>query len=361
MDGKQNTKQYQLLLHELLSVEHELSDLRQILHCAPEAILITNLIAQIIYVNPAWEELTGYTLDEVKNKNPKFLQSGKTPKDMYRQLWQHLKNNQSFTHEKLINKKKDGTEFSAHTTTFPVMRLNSAVYYVQFLYDITEKKKDEQQRQELLSIVSHELKTPITVLKLLITNRLSSIKKLRISDLELMNKELDRLTDLINETLDISRIDSNRLHLDFTFFDLNQLIEEVFEQISFVLDGHKIVVETIPNLFVIADYNRIKQVLINFLTNALKYSKNGTVVQLKTFKHAKQIVVSVKDEGVGISEEMLPFVFDKSFQVIKQSTQGLGLGLYISAEIMRKHHGKIWVKSEEGKGSTFFFSLPLKL
>lgn len=352
---------YQLLLQEFLSAEHEISDLRQILHCAPEAIVITNLTAEIIYVNPAWEKLTGYTFDEVKDKNPRILQSGKTPREVYKKLWGNLKKNQSNTQEKMINKRKDGSEFVLHATTFPVLRMNIPIYYVQFLHDVTTKNKEEQQRKELLSMVSHELKTPITVLKLLISSRMKNIKKVKLEDLKIMNKELDRLTELINESLDISRIDSDRLNLDLRLVDLNQLVEEVFEQISFILDGHKIIVETVPNLFVIGDYNRIKQVLINFLTNSIKYSNTGTTVELNVSKHKKQVIVSVKDAGIGIPENKLPFVFDKNFQAKKQSTEGLGLGLYISAEIIKKHHGKIWVKSEEGKGSTFYFSLPLKV
>ncbi len=364
MNGKTENKIYtkashQLLLSELVSIEHELSDLRQILHSTPEAILVTNLKAEIIYVNPAWERLTGYTFDEVRGKNPKLLQSGKTPREFYKQLWQHLKNNRSFTQETMINKRKDGTEFNAKSTAFPVLQFYNPIYYVQFLHDVTEEKKEELQRKELLSMVSHELKTPVTVLKLLISSRLKNIKKLSVSDLELMKKELDRLTDLINESLDVSRLYSDRLNLDLRHFNLNQLVEEVFEQISFVLEGHKIVVETLPDLIVVADYNRIKQVLLNFLTNALKYSSIGTTVELKVNKIKRNVVVSVKDEGIGIPEKRLPFVFDKFFQVKSKNTEGLGLGLYISAEIINMHKGKIWVQSREGEGSTFYFSLPL--
>lgn len=352
---------YELLLNEFLSAENEISDLRQILHSAPDAILITNPSVEIIYVNPAWEKLTGYSFKEVQNKNPTFLQSAKTPREVYKQLWKNLKQLRSFSHDGYVEKRKDGSEFTAHSTTFPVLRFNAPIYYVQFLYDITEFCKENTQRRELLSFVAHELKTPITVMKLLLSNRIKSKKKFAAEDFDLMNRELDRLTSLINESLDISRIDSDRLHLNFSHFDLNQLIEEVFEQISLILEGHKITVETAPNLFVVADYNRIKQVLINFLTNAIKYSKAETIIELKVGKKAKQVVVSVKDEGIGINEDRLPYIFDKFFQVKKQSTEGLGLGLYICSEIIKKHHGKIWVKSQLGKGSEFFFSLPLKL
>lgn len=356
-----NKDRYNLLLNELASIEHELNDLRQILHSAPEAILITNLVDEIIYVNPAWEEIMGYSFDEVKDKKPNFLISGKDSKEDYKKLWKYLKKNQPYTNEKLVNKRKDKSEFIAYTTTFPVVCFNKPIYYVQFLHDITEEKKTEQERQELLSLVAHELKTPITVLKLLLSNRIKSKKKFTISDLTLMNKELDRLTDLINESLDISRIDSDRFYLNVTYFDLNQLIEEVFEQVAFILDGHKITIVSVPNLYVAADYNRIKQVLINFLTNAIKYSLPGTTIGLNVRILKKNIIVSVKDEGFGIPKDKLPFVFNKFVQVKKQNTEGLGLGLYISADIMHKHKGKIWVESKEGKGSTFYFSLPLRV
>lgn len=354
--------QTKFLLNELISAEYELGNLKQILNASSDAILITTTDVKIIYVNPAWEKLTGYTLPEVVGKNPKFLKSGKTPHTVYKKMWSQLRDNQSFSNEELINKKKDGTEFTAHSTTFPVTRLNTTVYYVQFLYDISESKEQEKQKQLILAIVSHELKTPITILKLLISKYSNPKKRYQIKqeDWQNMDKELNRLTQLIDESLDISKIDSNKLNLTPAIFDLNSLIEQIMEQLSVTVGKHKIYFSTIPSLIVVADPKRIKQVLLNLLTNALKFSPSESKVEINASKNKSYAIVTVKDNGIGISKEEQILIFDKSYQVQNKSSDGLGLGLYISKEIIKKHHGKIWVTSEEDQGSTFSFTLPLK-
>lgn len=339
----------------------ELKNLKQILDASSDSILITDPNTNILYTNPAWEKLTGYTSKEVEGKNPHFLQSGKTPKQIYKKVWQHLKKNQSFSHDNLINKRKDGTEFPAHSTYFPVLQDNKVLYYVQILYDISKQKKKEIQRQQLLSTVSHELKTPITVLKLLLSRFSTSKKRQCMKDQEwqTINQELDRLVMIINESLDISRIESNRLNIELIPSDLNQLIKETITHISIIAKDHTINYLPIKKTLVIIDPKRIKQVLINLLTNAIKFSPRNTKIKIKVSLKKHHALISIKDQGIGIPKPEQTLIFDQSYQIQKHSSEGLGLGLYISKEIIKKHHGKIWVQSKVGIGSTFLFTLPL--
>lgn len=355
-------QQNKLLLDQLISAESEIMNLTQILDACSDAILITSPESKIIYVNPSWEKLMGYSSPEVLGKNPKFLQSGKTPAKYYKNLRLNLHHRQPFTSDELINKRKDGTLFPAHSTIYPVTRLDTILYYVQFLYDISPQVEHENQRQQLLSIVSHELKTPITVLKLLISRYISAKnrRQVRVEDLQNIDKELDRLTQLIDESLDISKIESNKLNLNLTIFDLNNLIKETINQLSVIDQKHQIYFSSPDDLFVEADYKRIKQVLINLVTNAVKYSPDKDRVEINTKSNKKSIIVSVKDYGLGIPKEEQTLIFDKSYQIKKRSSDGLGLGLYICKEVIKKHHGKIWVKSQPGKGSIFFFSIPIR-
>jgi two-component system, OmpR family, sensor histidine kinase VicK len=333
----------------------------QIITDLPQAILITTALGGIIYVNPAWEKLTGYNLKEVKYKNPRFLKSGKTPKSLYKKMWDSLSKNQSITNEELINKTKEGIEFIAHSTIFPLTGQNKALYYIQILYDITKRKEEESQREQLLSIVSHELKTPITVMKLLCSQSLHNIKHKPVTanDIQTISYELDRLTELINESLDISRIDSNRLNFDLQIFDLSSLIKDVVQQTKIISQNHLLKVNIRSSLEVIADIKRIKQVLLNFITNAIKYSPPNTIITITGIKRSKEIIVAVSDNGIGIQKNKLNKIFERSFQIKSKSTEGLGLGLYIASEIIKKHRGKIWVESKYKVGSTFYFSLPI--
>lgn len=359
----QYQEQSRFLLNKLVQAEYELTNVKQILEACSDAILITTPDAKIVYVNPAWEKLTGYSFLEVEGKNPRFLKSGKTPPKIYKKLWSNLTGGKSFSNEQLIDKRKDGSEFLAHSTTFPVSRFDSILYYVQFLFDISKRKQLEDLKSEFLSVVSHELKTPITVLKLLAQSRLAQRKKngtitIKSRDLEMIDYELDRMTRLINDMLDISKIENNKLNLNLIQFNLNELIAEVLRNMQLISKNHKLEYINNTNLIIIADRQRINQVLVNLIINAIKYSPEGTTVKINVEEIKNRVQVSIADEGIGISIEKQSQIFQRFYQVHNNSTGGFGLGLYISKEILKKHKGNIWVESKEDIGSTFYFILP---
>lgn len=364
-----NGQQYKALIeqitYELETVESENDILRRILAASSDPILITTPDAKIMYVNPAWERLTGYTFEEIEGQNPKFLNSGKTPKKVFKQLWNALINGQSFITEEVIDKRKDGSEYQIHSTYFPVMKNNQPIFFVQLLHDITHRKHLEDLKKEFLSAAAHELKTPITVLKLMSQMHLKKSKeqgadKITHEELLSMDHELHRLTELIDDILDSTRIETGKLRLSLERTDLISIVSATIKKMQIYASDHMLIfLESDERISVIADKNRLEQVLINLLSNAIKYSSKGTMITVTIKKEKSKAIVSVADQGIGILKKDIPSVFDRFYQVERYSRNGFGLGLYISKEIIKRHKGKIWVTSKKSKGSIFYFSLPL--
>jgi len=178
-----------------------------------------------------------------------------------------------------------------------------------------------------------------------------------------MNNQINRLTSLIGDLLDVTKIQSGRLQFNDTLFDFNQLILDLVEDLQRTTDKHQIITELKPVGDVYADKDRIGQVLTNLVTNAIKYSPDADKIIVQAEVVDNEVMVCVEDFGIGISHDKKDKVFEQFYRVSgdKQHTfPGLGLGLYISSEIIKREGGRIWVNSIQGKGSTFCFSLPIK-
>jgi PAS domain S-box-containing protein len=233
--------------------------------------------------------------------------------------------------------------------------------------EIKQRKKLESQKDEFIGMASHELKTPVTSIKAytqVLQLRFRKENNIKATDLlGKMDAQLDKLTNLISDLLDVTKIAGGKLQFQESYFDLNELVEEITEEVQRTTAKHKIVKELTESKTVWGDRDRIGQVITNFLTNAIKYSPDSDSIIVKTTTDAKKIKLSIQDFGVGIPQDAQNKVFDRFFRVdgLKQETYpGLGLGLYISSEIIKRHHGKIWVESKKEKGSIFCFALPLK-
>lgn len=236
--------------------------------------------------------------------------------------------------------------------------------------DITDSKKAEEalkeseaKKDEFLGIASHELKTPLTTMKgylqLLAQTETHPVNKAYIDK---TNAQADKLHKLISDLLDVSKIQAGKLQLNLSTFPVYELLEESIESITYNFKSHKIIqTGDIGPWMLIGDKSRLEQVLVNLLTNAIKYSPRADQVIVKAEKKEDHIQVAVTDFGLGIPREKLSKVFER-FQRVhtdRQQIQGLGLGLYIAYDIVSRHKGRMWVESEEGSGSTFYFTLPL--
>ncbi len=231
--------------------------------------------------------------------------------------------------------------------------------------DIQEIKELDQQKDHFISIASHELKTPITSIKGYVQILESIYKESEDAflkkSLAAVDKQIVKLTNLISDLLDLSKLKVGNLHFVKESFNMNELIEEVVEEMKLVKQDYSFEVALQTDAEVLADRERISQVLVNFLTNAIKYSPRNKLIQVESFLKDNYFTVVVKDFGIGISEKSQEKIFERFYRVEgtnEKTYPGFGIGLFISSEIIQWHNGKIGVKSVPGEGSEFFFSLP---
>ena len=229
--------------------------------------------------------------------------------------------------------------------------------------DITEKKLFDQRKDDFLSIASHELKTPLTILKASI-QLLDRLKEKPFSEthnklLEQSEKSVDTMVQLIDELLNMSRMNEDQLKLEKKKFNLYDMLSNSCNHIR--MEGKfDIKIEGDKSIEVLADENRIEQIIVNFVNNATKYASQSKEIQIKIEALENETKVSVTDFGEGIDAEILPNLFDRYYRADHsgKSYSGLGLGLYICSEIIKKHEGEIGADSTIGEGSTFWFTLP---
>lgn len=232
--------------------------------------------------------------------------------------------------------------------------------------DITHQKELDVRKDDFVNMASHELKTPITSMKLyidLLLNRITQYNDESASKtLKSIRYQTSRLQALVNDLLDVSRLQTGKMSLNRELFNLGDLIEETIDALQQTSKNQKLIFAKRASIKVNADRFRIYQVFTNLITNAIKYSPQGSDIIIEINKEKNKAVVSVQDSGMGIPSSQQRKIFERLYQVTEPDAKtfpGLGMGLFISSEIIKKHKGTIWVKSEKGKGSTFYFSLPI--
>jgi len=248
----------------------------------------------------------------------------------------------------------------------PLIDDNGTVYggIVTFM-DVTNRRMVSQQKDDFISVASHELKTPIAALKgalQLLDRMLPGIEPDMLTKLvKQSNKSLNKLTELVNSLLNMNRISRGRFPINKTTFRVTDLINDCCAHIT-TAGTHKIILQGDVDLHISADERLVDQVIVNFINNAIKYAPDSREILFNIRKLKDEVKISVTDYGPGISADKLPHIFERYYQAENDNLQfsGLGLGLYISAEIIERHGGKIGADSELGKGTTFWFTLPLE-
>ncbi len=235
----------------------------------------------------------------------------------------------------------------------------------KLLAEIETRKKAENKKDEFISIASHELKTPLTSVKGYIQLLERSIDKgdpqVLKTHIKKAHQQLNKLNDLITDLLDISKMESGKMMFLKQHFDVEKFFTNAIDILQHNAPNYRLNTDITATGNVYGDEMRIEQVLINFITNAIKYSPGQNQVDIKAYIDNNQLYVTVKDYGIGISEEQLDKVFEKFYRVDDTALhfQGLGIGLYISSEIIHRHNGEIGVRSSEGNGSEFYFIIPV--
>ena len=223
-------------------------------------------------------------------------------------------------------------------------------------------QKADQAKRDLIANVSHDLRTPLTM----ISGYGEMMKDLpgekTDENCQVIIDEAKRLTYLVNDLLDLSKLEEKKIVLEESVFDLSSLVQREIRkyEIYAVQNGYKFTVDAKENLFVKADEKRIEQVFNNFITNAINYSNESKDIEIRVYQKDKNIRLEVEDHGIGISKENLPNVWDRYYKINAEHirfTKGSGIGLAIAKEILELHHAVYGVNSEEGKGSIFYFEL----
>ncbi|MGI8420566.1 MAG: ATP-binding protein [Candidatus Levyibacteriota bacterium] len=233
--------------------------------------------------------------------------------------------------------------------------------------DITQRKIIEQQKDDFVGYVTHELKTPLTSLAAFVQILQGYHEKTRDKKSQfLLAKvagQIERLTKLLSSFNHVYKAQNGMLELKNTPFSLTDLVKETVETFQYTTSTHIITIEGTVTSLIKADKERIRQVIVNLLINAIKYSPTADVIIVKLDENPQEVTISVQDFGIGIPKSQQDHIFERFFRVKakeKYNIKGLGLGLYITREIIKAHGGKLAVESVEGKGSTFSFSLPVK-
>jgi len=351
------------LKHSIAATEKEQRKLSSVVENMSEGVIATNSKGQITLVNEAAGRLF--------NRNPNSL--------INRNLIELLQLEEKV--ENIDELQQDGSiilDFSDEQSIFYVRANFTAIYdehrddisgFITVLSDVTEDEKIEQERRDFVSNVSHELRTPLTTLNSYTETLIEGAWKdeeLAPKFLRVIQEETGRMIRMVNSLLQLSRVDSKELQLNRETVDFTTLFHDVIDRFEMNLkEEQQIVFDrkiADESYYVWADRDRLTQVLDNIISNAIKYSPNGGTITFKLKKRYRQIVISVKDEGIGIEYEQLDKIFDRFYRVDKARTRelgGTGLGLAITRELVEAHYGQIWANSKEGEGTTIYFTLPL--
>jgi len=352
---------------ERKQAEEKSAKLAAIIESSDDAIIGKTLDSVITSWNDSAERIFGYTADEIIGQTVYTL----IPSDRYEEeprILAQLKNGQRVEHFETKRLTKDGRELDVSLTISPILDSQGNIIGLsKIMRDITERKQDETRKNDFIGMASHELKTPLTSLNAIIQVVNSKLKNSEdtflVSAMDKANMQVKRMTAMINGFLNISRFEAGKIQIDKQPFKLAELLQEIVDESRLVVNTHTILLADCGLIEINADRDKISSVVSNLVSNAIKYSPKGKFVELACKESGGKVIVSIKDEGMGIKARDLSHIFDRYYRVETNHTKhisGFGIGLYLSSEIIKRHDGEIWAESESGIGSTFYFSLPLK-
>jgi PAS domain S-box-containing protein len=335
---------------------------RFLLNALPQQVWTATAEGALNYVNQVVTDDFGYNMEMVEGYGwQEFVHPDDLPKTL-KKWTQTLESGHEYQNEFRL-KFADGNYYWHLARAVPFFQEEKITLWLGTNTNIHQQKAEEHKKDEFISIASHELKTPLTSIKAffqLTKREITANRQLNVF-LEKAERQMDRLERLISDLLDVSKINAGQMIYNKAEFDVGKVVTDVVEGMQQITTSHTIELVVNDEMNYTGDQHRIEQVIINLLSNAIKYSPASNRILVKCELEDKNIVVSVQDFGIGIPEENLKDLFNRFYRVENTSSrfQGLGLGLFISAEIVKRHGGSFWIESQVGEGSTFFFLLPL--
>jgi len=354
---------------QIIEGDKKISEMDQLLNniikTSPVSIVVTENNLVKIWNDEA-EKTFGWKMNKVINTNLQIIPQQKL--EEYKELLKKIFSGDtlSIETERLTI---DNRVISVLTSLSPLKNIDGKITgIIETFVDISKTKEIQKRKENFLSIASHELKTPITSLK--IFNNILYKKIIQLNDLtsaDLINKiniQIDKILKQVDLLLDTSKLQDGKLDLERVEFFIDELIIETVHNIKNIYPQSKINIDNNEHILINASRILLAQVLTNLLINAVKHSPSSPYVIINSIMLHERLLISIKDNGVGIERKYQKKIFERFYQVTKETSEGIrfgsGIGLYISYEIVHSHNGEIWVESEKNKGSTFFVRLPIK-
>jgi PAS domain S-box-containing protein len=321
-------------------------------------------------VNPATQRIFGYSAEEMVGQNVKMLMPAPYHEEHDGYLSHYVKTGEKHVigiGREVQGQRKDGSVFSLELAVSE-MEVAGQRMFTGIIRDITERKQTEKMKEEFISTVSHELRTPLTSIRgslgLLIGGAVGDIPEKAVSLLDIAHKNTERLLLLINDILDMSKLESGKMDINLKEVKVRPFLEHAIEANASYATQHNVTYELgscVDDAVIQADEDRMMQVMSNLMSNAAKFAPADSHVEISAVRHKHLIRISVTDHGCGIKKEFASQIFEKFTQQDSSDTRrvgGTGLGLNITKSIIEKHGGYISFVSEEGVGTTFYFDLP---
>lgn len=339
---------------------------RLLVEQACELLVLRDASGKALYVSPKVTDMFGYMPHEYLGLEPRTIFAPESFNQFQKYWAQVLDEPGAKKTFQLEYIRKNGTRGWLEVDLFNYLHENGINAMVSHCRDISTRVDIDNQKAGFIGVASHELKTPLTSVKAYL--QVLEVKASQLADpffsgaLQKVNYQVKKMTFMINDFLNLSRLESGMLQLNKNEFGLNELIEEVLQECRLVMPNRQILLSTAKEATLFADREKILSVVHNLISNAAKYSKPEKAIHLKTDISAGWVQLSVKDQGIGMRAEDQSKVFDRYYRVHSEQTKvvsGFGIGLFLCAEIIRLHGGEIGVQSEYEKGSTFYFKLPL--
>lgn len=335
-----------------------------------EGIIITDPEGTVIFANPAVSKITGFENESTPGKKLEEIWGLQLDKEKYPDLWHTVKDEKQTFEGELETHRQSGEQYYSHVSISPVIGEDDEIeFFVSIQRDISHEKEVDRMKTEFISLASHQLRTPLSAmrwfLEMLLNGDAGKLKKEQEEMITNIDESNQRMIALVNGLLNISRIESGRIIIDPEPTDLRELIQNVIDEMGPRIKEKEIavVVSMHKDLGKVAvDPKLTREVYRNLLTNAVKYSPAGSQVEILVSKDEENIISQVTDQGVGIPQKDQDQIFQKFHRgsnVVKTETDGTGLGLYLTKSIVESQDGKIWFESEEEKGTSFWFTIPL--
>jgi PAS domain S-box-containing protein len=350
--------------------------LAAIIASSDDAIISKTLEGIITSWNPAAERIFGHTEEEAIGRHISLIIPSERLNEEALIIGNISKGNK-VDHFETVRMSKDGRYIPISVTVSPITDgTGKIVGASKIVRDFSEQQASKEEKaklyeqlkelndkkDEFIGLASHELRTPLTSISgylQILAQRITDEKDRQF--LKKAQQQVGRLSALVDDLLDVSKIEAGKLQFAVENFNIRQVVDDAVDLISYANNNYQITVHSdVPELFIRGDAHRIEQVIVNLLTNAIRYSPGSLRAEVHLTREAAEIKIGIRDFGIGIPADKLTDIFSRFYRVDNTLTtvSGLGIGLYLSHEIVTRHSGKIWAESEPGKGSTFWFTLP---